>query len=491
VSLFPFAALSILSTVQALPSFSTVLDWSGPERAVDILVLDSGSCLALGMRSSEYGAPPDLLLIVVDTQGDTVRTVALGGAEGEIPGGMASTDDGGLLIAYTICGASPDSTLGSVLRLDSGMDTLWCTCISDEGLGGLNCVTALPGGACAVAGYSRSVGGDPRMTLGLAALLDQEGDTLWTVSIPGPGPSMLTGVDAGFAGPVFCGTSQEQNGSSIRLLGTDWTGAVAMDVGMAPGHSSEGCAVAVTDGGIMIAGSAPGDHEGVVGMYLAFMDESGSVAWEKTYGGESWDRATALCEAGDGGWLLAGYSRSSAGGEEDRSDLILVRTDAMGVRLWTRIHGTPKPDYCWGAARCSDGGFALAGCVTDHAGGSDYDAWVLRVDSLGNLSGLGHGDPGQAEDPLSALLLGNPCRDAVELRLLLSGGSTVEVLLFDIFGRLVFRPLSGRPLDAGEHHLVLPLTADGRSIPAGVYLLQVISGEDHVTMGVTVLGGGR
>lgn len=491
MSPFPFTVLCVLSTVSASPSFSTVVDWSGPERAVDALSLDSGSYMVLGMRSTEYGSPSDLLLIELNALGDTVRTAALGGAGGEIPGGMASTDDGGLLIAYTTSGASPDSTLGSVLRLDSGMDTLWCTSISDEGFGGLCGVTALPGGGCAVVGYSRPPGGDPWATLGLAALLDQEGDTLWTVSCPGPGPSVLAGADAGFDGPVFCGTSHDPSGSSVWLLGTDWTGAVTMDVRVAPGPSSEGCAVAVTDGGFMIAGSAVGDREGVAGMYLAFTDQSGSVVWEETYGGDSWDRATSLCEAGDGGWILTGYTRSSAGGEEDRSDLLIIRTDAIGVRLWTRIHGTPRPDYCWGASRCPDGGFALAGSVTDFEGGSDYDAWVLRVDSLGNLSGQGHGDPGQAEDPLRAVLLGNPCRDTVELRLLLAEESTVEVLVFDIFGRLVSRPLSARPLGAGEHDLGLPLAGDGRSLPAGVYLLQVVCGAEHITMGITALGEER
>jgi hypothetical protein len=479
----------VLTTASASPYFSTVVNWPGPDRAVEVLVLGDGSYLVLGMRSPEYGVPADLLLMELNAQGDTVRTETLGGTDGEIPGGMALTEDGGLLIAYTVCGGSPDSTWGSVLRLDSSMDTVWCTVITEEGGSGLSGLAALPGGGCAVAGFSRSSGGDPGIPLGLAALLNPLGDTLWTASFPGPGPSQFTGVDAGYDGPVFCGSSQDPSGSAVWLLGTDWTGALTLNTRLAPGPFSEGAAVAVTDGGFLIAGSAGGENEGVTGMYLAFVDESGAVVWERTFGGKSWERATTLCEAGEG-WLLAGHSRSYAGGEEDRSDLVLVRTDAMGELLWTRLHGTPRPDYCWGASSCPDGGFALAGCVTDYAGGSDYDAWILKVDSLGNLSGQGHGGPGQAGG-FSAELLTNPCTDSVGLRLRLSSESTVEVLLFDIFGRIVSRPLNGRLFPAGEQDVRLPLTGDSRSLPAGVYLLQARCGAERVALGITVLGGGR
>jgi len=476
-----------VSDAFAHPGFSTVLPWPGPERATDVLERGDGTVLALGMRAPEPGGLSDLLLIELDPSGDTLRTETLGGPESEIPGGMAWTDDGGLLIAFTRCGEAPEEISGLVLRLDPSLDTLWCATVRDGDRVGLEGIVALPGGGCIVAGRILTEG-DPAVPAGLAALLDASGDTLWTATPPGSGPSLLCAADAGFDGPVFCGTAAEGPEQAVWLVATDWSGTVTLDVRLAPGPSSTGAAVEVTEGGVVVAGSAPGDRDGVAAMYLAFVDGTSLPVWEHTYGGDSWERAGALCETADG-WLLAGTSRSSAGGEEDRSDIELVRTDAVGGLLWTRRHGTSSPDYGWGVGASADGGFLVAGCTSDQAGSSGYDAWVMRVDSLGNLPGLGHGGPPPSGGPFAATLLWNPCTDSVGLRLRIPSPSEVEVRLYDLFGRLALAPPGNAFGASGEQELLLSLDGPGGPLPPGIYLLVARCGAERASLAVTVLGG--
>jgi len=331
----------------------------------------------------------------------------------------------------------------------------------------------------------------PGNTGGLAVLLDTDGDTVWTTSFNRSGPSRFASCSGNGSGPVFCGTSMDSDGSGIWLLGTDWAGSVTMENRMAVSPVSEGCDLTVTDAGLMVAGSAQGSCEGVADMLLVSTDAAGTPVWLQTYGGDSWDRATSLSPAADGGWLLSGSSRSFSGGEVNRSELLLVRTDAGGGLLWTRIHGTPGPDYCWGAAPCPDGGLVLAGCVTNFTGSTEYDAWVLRVDSLGYLSGQGISGQVPESGVLPVELLRNPSISTIELRVTAPGESDVEVLLFDMFGRLVSRPLFRGTLPAGTSDLILDPSAGGPSPPSGVYLLQVRC--DHLRTGValTLLGGLR
>jgi len=57
------------------------------------------------------------------------------------------------------------------------------------------------------------------------------------------------------------------------------------------------------------------------------LDSSGNVVWTKTIGGSSEDRANSIIQSSDGGYVVAGWTRSfGAGG----SDFYVVKLDANG-----------------------------------------------------------------------------------------------------------------------------------------------------------------
>jgi len=92
------------------------------------------------------------------------------------------------------------------------------------------------------------------------------------------------------------------------------------------------------------------------------------------------DRAFAVVECSDGGFLLAGITKSFGAGE---TDLWLVRTDDSGHHLWNRTYGGPLPDAGYQAMGMGDGGFAIAGS-TNNFGGGNADFWLVRTDSSGS-----------------------------------------------------------------------------------------------------------
>jgi hypothetical protein len=49
-------------------------------------------------------------------------------------------------------------------------------------------------------------------------------------------------------------------------------------------------------------------------MYVVKLDSSGNVVWTKTIGGSNWDEARSIIQSGDGGYVVAGWTRSFGAG---------------------------------------------------------------------------------------------------------------------------------------------------------------------------------
>jgi len=106
-----------------------------------------------------------------------------------------------------------------------------------------------------------------------------------------------------------------------------------------------------------------------------------SEMWSQTYGGASSDSAEAMVQTSDGGYALAGYTTSFGAG---RYDFWLVKTDASGSMEWNRTYGGAENEDAYALIETSDGGYALAG-ETKSFGAGEYDFWLVKTDALGNM----------------------------------------------------------------------------------------------------------
>ena len=77
-----------------------------------------------------------------------------------------------------------------------------------------------------------------------------------------------------------------------------------------------------------------------------------------TYGGGAYDTSTSIIKTGDGGYALAGYTKSSGAGDYD---FWLVKTDATGNMVWSKTYGGTGDDRAYSLVQTGDGGYALAG----------------------------------------------------------------------------------------------------------------------------------
>jgi arginine repressor len=166
----------------------------------------------------------------------------------------------------------------------------------------------------------------------------------------------------------------------IFLIKTDANGNVQWAKTYGGTSRDEAFSVQQTsDGGYIVAGITWSFGAGDYDAFLVKTDANGNIIWAKTYGGTSWDYAYSVQQTSEGGYIVAGLTRSfGAGG----GDAFLVKTDANGNIIWAKTYG--GTDYAYSVQQTSDGGYILAG-YTYSFGAGGGDAFLVKTDANGNI----------------------------------------------------------------------------------------------------------
>ncbi|MCU0400923.1 MAG: hypothetical protein MUE75_07915 [Algoriphagus sp.] len=108
---------------------------------------------------------------------------------------------------------------------------------------------------------------------------------------------------------------------------------------------------------------------------------------EKIYGGSSYDRASQVIQAPDGGYFILGSTSSFGNGNYD---VFLVKTDEKGLILWEKTYGGFFNEYGEGLALTSSNkSVTINGsqqvCTTPNVSESCVqERWKFEVDLDGN-----------------------------------------------------------------------------------------------------------
>ncbi len=134
-----------------------------------------------------------------------------------------------------------------------------------------------------------------------------------------------------------------------------------------------------TDGGYIIAGSTDVFGSDRSDVWLIKTDALGDTVWTKTFGGESWDMANSVQQTTDGGYILIGSTESFASGGQD---VWLIKTDESGDTLWTKTFGGDRRDYGHSVQQTTDGGYFLVGWTMIMRG--IEETLFIKTDSMGD-----------------------------------------------------------------------------------------------------------
>ncbi|QNF33636.1 T9SS type A sorting domain-containing protein [Adhaeribacter swui] len=152
--------------------------------------------------------------------------------------------------------------------------------------------------------------------------------------------------------------------------------------------------------------------------WVVKLNQDGSKAWDKTYGGNAADRLRTLQQTQDGGFILGGHSRSEKSGDktsagEGENDYWIIKLNNNGNKVWDKTFGGQNNDYLYSLQQTTSGGYLLGGSSKSEKGGDKSQAsigtsdfWVVKLRADGSKEWdktMG----GNGESYLSALIQAN------------------------------------------------------------------------------------
>ncbi len=272
-----------------------------------------GSLIILGTsKSFAKNYDRDIYVAKISLEGKLIWEQSLGGKRDEFAGGIAETDDGGLLVV------GDSNSFGNgykdvyIAKLDKNGKMILSHVIGGEKEDSIQALARATDGTMILVGYREPErAGDTDF---FVMKIDQNGKKIWAKTYGEDQADRLNSVIAtADGGIVATGSTRSyksaQTDMSVMKLDTD--GNIVWHKIYGFKYYEYGNAVASTpDGGVMIAGGTSTLGKGDHSVYMIALDKSGELVWSHVYGDRGKDRMNAIERMDDGSMIAVGGSDS-------------------------------------------------------------------------------------------------------------------------------------------------------------------------------------
>ena len=139
------------------------------------------------------------------------------------------------------------------------------------------------------------------------------------------------------------------------------------------------------------------NSRGNMDYWIVKLNPQGEVQWQQTYGGKYADVLRSMEQTQDGGYILGGYSNSPQSGDKTETsigigDYWVVKIDNSGTIEWQRTYGGNGDNQLYVIHQTKDEGYLIGGntnstnSLTSKGGtvSNGTDFWLLKIDAKGN-----------------------------------------------------------------------------------------------------------
>ena len=160
------------------------------------------------------------------------------------------------------------------------------------------------------------------------------------------------------------------------------------------------CIQQTSDGGYVVAGYTESDngdvfeYHGNRDAWVVKLDYTGNIEWQKCLGGSDLDEVFSILQIMDGGYIVAGYTKSpndgDVAGNHGEKDTWIVKLDNTGTIEWQKCMGGSSSEEARSIQKTTDGGYIVAGSAGSNDGDVSghflsADFWVVKMDNTGNI----------------------------------------------------------------------------------------------------------
>ncbi|MBK6766754.1 MAG: T9SS type A sorting domain-containing protein [bacterium] len=322
--------------------------------------LDGGFIIG-GFTQSIGSGATGMLLLKIDTDGDSLWSRAYGGAGDEFCYGIAIDLDG-----YLLCGTTASFGAGGedilLIKVNSVGDSLWSRTYGGSGNDRGNIILSTADGGFVI-------GTEGSMSI---LRVDVNGDSLWSLSLDGVANALTATSDGNFVAAGYQGAAWP--GDADMWMCKFTTGGDVLW-----NHTYNDCGDQCRDveeiaGGFALFGYskiACGPEE----YWLIKTNSDGECIESHSYGGSSYDYCNGGLAATDGGYLLTGYTWSFGNGLRD---VWLTKADAAGNLLWSQTYGGSDDEGSWDVKELPGREYVIVG-YTRSSGHGGSDVYVIRI----------------------------------------------------------------------------------------------------------------
>ncbi|MCT4628305.1 hypothetical protein [Winogradskyella sp.] len=359
-------------------------------------------------------------------QGVVEKITTYGGSKNESAKAVTKTNDGGYAVlghTQSIDGDITDKQNENfdywLLKFDSENNLQWSKTYGGSNDDRGNDIIQTADGGYIVIGYSSSNDEDVSENAGLRDYwllkLDASGNIIWqksygysgidvghNITQTNDGGFFITGVLDVTASGGEGNTSRNANrhaGGDYWALKLDTSGNIEWSKYFGGGFTDTPYDAIQTNDGYIIVGSSDSDdvdisdNKGTYDFWVVKISNTGSMIWEKSFGGDEIDEARAIASTNDGNFIIAGDTRSNntdVSQNNGAADLWLIKISPIGDLIWEKTYGGSSFDVARSIERTEDNGFLISGSSRSSDGDlsvnqGQNDAWVIKTDANGQI----------------------------------------------------------------------------------------------------------
>lgn len=384
-------SLSLGLTVSAVFSQAPSIQWkanfggTNTDRVKSICKTSDGGYAAVGYTESSdfdvtgFHGNRDIWVVKTDANGALLWSKAIGGGNVEEGNAIIEKSDGDLIIVGYTESLNQDFMTPAipnyggkdlcVIRLNSDGTTDWIKKFGGTGDDVANAVADdLSGNGFMVAGYTNSNDNDVSGNHLSSGSSTSTTNDFWVLRFDNSGSIIWKNCYGG---------NNDEFGSS----GDDYATTIT----------------STSTGSYLVAGystSVNGDITNAKGgrdIWAVKLNTSGTMVWQKSYGGTSWEEASCSA-ATPNGFAICGYTQSSNGDVSGNhgfgsSDIWLITIDNNGTLLNQRCTGGTNAEVAFDMKITGGGDYIISGyeqslqsgdCTSNYGG---WDWWIVKLDA--------------------------------------------------------------------------------------------------------------